>query len=357
MQKCKPTPRMTGKMKQHYHPLRFWLAALTSLTTLILIFAGGVVTSKNVGLSVPDWPTSYGYHMWGMPFSMWKGGVLYEHLHRVIASVAGCMVLVLTGWLLFSEKRTWVRRVSLGCLVTVVLQGILGGMTVLLALPTAISVLHAILAQLFLCLTIILAYGLSREGCNRSTADTHTAPSQAFTRATIVMLVLVLAQLALAAYMRHDMKHKGGVAIPDFPKVAGHWIPSLNDEATAWVNTWRSEAVWEHGAKFELSEPVETYQLHVHVTHRCVAVLILGALVWLTREAVRSFPRSHRVLITLRVVGGLLLVEIVLGMFTVWSSKGELITSLHVVTGAALLGCLVLVAMRAFTPVPGVTST
>ncbi|NQU38325.1 MAG: COX15/CtaA family protein [Lentisphaerae bacterium] len=333
-----------------YHIGRASLAILTCFTTLILIFAGGVVTSKNVGLSVPDWPTSYGYHMWGMPFSMWKGGVLYEHLHRVIASAAGCLILILTTWLIFSEPRRWVRSTAIACFGTVVIQGILGGMTVLLALPTCVSVLHAILAQVFLCLTVALAFSLSREGCRTADPALRTPPTRSFKRAAIVTICLVFTQLALAAYMRHDMKQQGGVAIPDFPRVAGRLVPRLNAEGVAWVNAWRSEAVWEHGAKFELSQPVQAYQMHTHFTHRCMALLILVSLFWMTKAAIQHYPRKHGVILTLRGVGALLVVEIVLGMFSVWSNKGELITSLHVVTGAALLASLVLVAMRAFSP-------
>ena len=334
---------------QAYHLGRAAFALLTCLATLVLIFAGGVVTSKNVGLSVPDWPTSYGYHMWNMPFSMWKGGVLYEHLHRVIASATGCLVLSLTIWLQLTEKRKWVRLLSIACLASVVLQGVLGGMTVLLSLPTTVSVLHAILAQLFLCLTVALAYSLSRQGC-KSPAAHQRLHSRHFIVAAALVAILVLGQLALAAFMRHDMKHQGGVAIPDFPRVAGSLMPKLNSESLAWVNDWREQAVWEHGSTFELQSPIKAYQMHTHFTHRCMAGLIVVALGYLTVAARRNYSGPHPVMITLRIVGGILIVEVLLGMLTVWSNKGELITSLHVVTGAALLASLVLAGMQAFSP-------
>src|SRR5438876_2888299 len=132
-------------------------AVFTACTTVLLIFVGGLVTSTESGLSVPDWPTTYGWNMFTFPFSKWVGGIVYEHSHRLVASFVGFLTVILAVWTWLKEKRAWVRWLSLAALGAVILQGILGGLTVLYLLPTSISMTHACLAQTFFCLTIALA--------------------------------------------------------------------------------------------------------------------------------------------------------------------------------------------------------
>src|SRR2546423_3707977 len=125
--------------------------------TVLLVLAGSLVTSTASGLSVPDWPTSYGWSMFTFPPSKWVGGILYEHSHRLIASTFGFLTIVLAVWLWISEPRRWLRRLGLAALGAVVAQGVLGGITVLLFLPAIISTAHAGLAEIFLCLTVAIA--------------------------------------------------------------------------------------------------------------------------------------------------------------------------------------------------------
>src|SRR5918911_2081147 len=66
----------------------------TAFATLLLICSGGMVTSKNVGLAVPDWPTTFGYNMFLFPVSKWIGGILFEHVHRLVASTVGILTIV-----------------------------------------------------------------------------------------------------------------------------------------------------------------------------------------------------------------------------------------------------------------------
>lgn len=122
--------------------------------TFVLILAGALVTSNGAGLAVPDWPLSFGrLHP---PMGM-IGGVFYEHGHRMIASTVGFLVIVLNIYLWRSEPRRWVRRLGLIALGAVVLQGVLGGMTVLFQLPLPVSTAHATLAQIFFCLMVSLS--------------------------------------------------------------------------------------------------------------------------------------------------------------------------------------------------------
>ena len=143
------------------------LSKLLVISTLLLIFAGALVKSHEVGLSVPDWPTSYGYQMFAFPLTDMIGGIFYEHGHRLIATIVGLMTLVLTFTIYYTDHRLWFKKTAFFALGLVIIQGLFGGLTVLLFLPTPVSVIHAILAQTFLIVTILISYGLSKERANR----------------------------------------------------------------------------------------------------------------------------------------------------------------------------------------------
>jgi cytochrome c oxidase assembly protein subunit 15 len=144
-----------------------WLhryANLVAAATLLLIAAGGMVTSTGSGLAVPDWPNTYGWFMFSFPMEKWVGGIFYEHGHRLIASAVGFLTIVLAVWVWRVDPRRWVRWLAVGALGAVVLQGLLGGLTVLLLLPAPVSIGHAGLAQLFFCLTVSLSVFTSCGG-------------------------------------------------------------------------------------------------------------------------------------------------------------------------------------------------
>src|ERR687884_693960 len=102
----------------------------TACCTACLIFIGGLVTSTESGLSVPDWPTTYGWNMFTFPYSKWVGGIFFEHGHRLMASFVGFLTVVLTIWMWIKEQRPWVRWLSTAALAAVILQGVVGGLTV-----------------------------------------------------------------------------------------------------------------------------------------------------------------------------------------------------------------------------------
>jgi len=170
--------------------------------TLCLLVAGGLVTSYEAGLSVPDWPLSYGQLMPPM-----IGGVFYEHGHRMIASFVGLLTIVLAVWLWRREPRAWVRRLGAAALSAVVLQGLLGGVTVLFLLPVAVSVGHACLAQLFFCMVVALAW-VTSPGWRRRRAEYERAAETEDERPSLRRLALaanaaIFVQLALGAALRH----------------------------------------------------------------------------------------------------------------------------------------------------------
>ena len=148
-------------MASAYSP---WLHGYTVLLTvciLILICSGGMVTSKGAGLAVPDWPNSYGYSMFAFPVSRWVGGVLLEHTHRLAASTVGFLTIILAVWLTAAEPRRWVRNLGYAALGAVILQGLLGGLRVVLVADW-IGIFHACLAQAFFALAAFIALTESR---------------------------------------------------------------------------------------------------------------------------------------------------------------------------------------------------
>lgn len=194
-----------------------WLhryAVLLAVCTLFLVVAGASVTSKQAGLSVPDWPLSYGQVMPEM-----SGGVFYEHGHRMVASTVGLMTIVLAIWLWRRDDRRWMRILGLVAVAAVVVQGLLGGLTVLLMLPKAVSIAHACLAQLFFSLTVAIAVFTSpswREG-PLYVDDSGWPPLRVL---AIVAALIVLTQIALGAGYRHS-------AFGIMPHVIGAMVVAL----------------------------------------------------------------------------------------------------------------------------------
>src|SRR5258706_3900189 len=100
---------MSRTIKYNHWLHRF--AVVTAVATLLLICVGGVVTSKGVGMSVPDWPTTYGYNMFFFPISEWVRGIFYEHSHRLMASAVRFLNVILALLLCFHEEPRWVTSV------------------------------------------------------------------------------------------------------------------------------------------------------------------------------------------------------------------------------------------------------
>jgi len=172
-------------------------AVVTAVATFVLLIAGGLVTSTDSGLAVPDWPLSYG--MWFPPM---VGGIRYEHGHRMVAGAVGLMILGLAVWLARVEPRRWVRRLGVAALAGVVAQALLGGLTVLLLLPPAVSIAHAVLGQTVFVLVVGLAWCTSRSWSDQPPRrDDGRRPS---VRALGMATAAVAAgQLLLGAVIRH----------------------------------------------------------------------------------------------------------------------------------------------------------
>ncbi len=178
-----------------------WLhryAVLTAAATFCLIIAGALVTSHEAGLAVPDWPLSYGQLLPPM-----VGNIFWEHGHRMVATFVGLLTIGLAVWLWRSEPRRWVRRLGWAALGAVVLQGVLGGITVLFLLPRPVSIAHASVAQLFFCLTVSLALFTS-AGWQQEYSRRRESSEPSLRRLAAATTAAVFAQLILGAAYRHN---------------------------------------------------------------------------------------------------------------------------------------------------------
>jgi heme a synthase len=287
-------------------------AQFVAACTVLLLLAGSLVTSTGSGLSVPDWPTTYGWNMFTFPPSKWVGGILYEHGHRLIASSVGLLTIVLAAWLWRADPRRWMKRLGIAALAAVILQGVLGGLTVLFFLPAAISTAHAGLAEIFFCLTVAIASFTSP----RWTRGEDRVDDPMLRRLSTTTAVLIFVQILVGALMRHT---DAGLAIPDFPWMFGGVVP----------DHWSS-------------------RIAVHFAHRVGALVVTltvfatSAHIWYHHRASTRFTRPAGI------IAALVLVQVTLGALTVLTRRDVWINSVHLVVGALVLATSIVIALRAW---------
>ena len=291
-------------------PASAWLhrfAVFVAVCTGLLVFAGGLVTSTDSGLSVPDWPLSY-----GTLFPPMVGNVRFEHGHRMVATFVGMLTIALAIWLQRRDPRPSVRRLGWLALGAVVAQGLLGGLTVLLLLPTSISVAHACLGQTFFCLVVAIAL-VTSPGWRRLTRS--PIPSvQPLRNLAVATTALVFVQLVIGAWMRHS---GAGLAIPDFPLVFGGILP-----------------------------PFDVPGVTIHFAHRAVGTLVAVAALIQAAFALRRY-RAHAAIARPAVLlGVLVVVQVLLGAMTIWSRKAPIPTTFHVLGGAIILATSLVLTIR-----------
>ncbi len=293
-------------------------AWFTAGATVLLICSGGMVTSKNAGLSVPDWPTTFGYNMFFFPFSKWVGGIFFEHTHRLIASVIGLLTVFLAGWLWRSDVSGWVKTLGWISLGAVVLQGILGGLRVTL-LKDQIGIFHACLAQAFLGLLVVIALSISPIWRRMVPA---LMPVRALATFDLVITCLIYGQLALGATMRHQHRD---LAIIDFPLAYGQIIPATGPATIAKINRARDAQA--------LSD-VTAGQIWLQMAHRFLAAIIGVAIAtfWFLVRRSKGLPSFLHKLANAWL--GLVILQIVLGGWTILSNKAADIATAHVAVGA-----------------------
>jgi cytochrome c oxidase assembly protein subunit 15 len=348
------------------NPWLYWFAVLTALATLALIGIGGLVTSHEAGMSVPDWPTTYGYNMFLFPINKWLGGIFYEHSHRLLASLVGLMTTVLAVWLWLKDSRPWMAWLGVIAFLLVVAQGVLGGLRVTMHMDS-LGIYHATIAQLFFVLTCAIALFTSRwwmELKRRSparreenSADKQAVPETGAPLRELVLFttILIFVQLIIAAAMRHQ---HAGLAISDFPLAHGGLWPDTSAEAVANYNAQR--------VSINAENPITAFQIELQMAHRVVALAILiltVACAWLAQRWSSRFSVSGegdnpapggielqpRALVHLsRLWLALILFQVGLGAATIWTNKAADVATAHVLVGALALAVGALWCVIAF---------
>ena len=301
-------------------------AVVLACATFPLLWVGGLVTTTDAGMAVPDWPTTYGYNMFLYPWTTWLTGpwdLFVEHGHRLLASAVGVLTIGLLVVLWRCDSRWWIRGLGVAALALVIFQGVLGGMRVLLDERT-LAMLHGCTGPLFFGLTVALVVFTSRSW--RDADAPVVSPASAIVRwLAVATCVLTYLQLMLGAVVRH-------VPVDGGP---------------------------------------HTFALAVrfHLAMAAVLAIHIALVVWLVRRNFRQVTALNRLALLL---ASLMLLQVGLGMAT-WVVKFAVpaaivhrwpdaaitvqaggwwqthIITAHVAVGSALLGtslALALVAMR-----------
>lgn len=184
-----------------WNPWPHRLAALTAAATFVLILVGGVVTNTGAGMAVPDWPTTFGHNMFAYPWSEMVGGVLYEHTHRLLGSLVGSMVLTLVVVLWAVEPRGWVRGLGIAALVAVVIQGVLGGLRVVLA-KDVLAIVHGGFAHAFFGLVAAIALFTS-PSWRVAVPVAHSTSAFGLRRLAVATTAGLYAQIVLGTLVTH----------------------------------------------------------------------------------------------------------------------------------------------------------
>ncbi len=303
-----------------YKPGLAWFAALGSAWVLVLVALGAFTTTIGAGMAFPDWPLSNG----SVNPTGWLDNLAMfaEHSHRLSGTTMGLITIVLAVWLHRTEERAWLRKLGWWALVIVISQGVLGGTRVLLdrvavpgfemSLGQMLRIPHGIFAQVYVCVLFAIAAGLSRNWIEHN-GGFRSAPSARIRRLGWWCVALLLAQLTIAATMRHNY---AGMAIPTFPF-------STPDGAVL-------PATWDDRVALQFAHRVMAAVLGV-------AVLAYGHFLWRERSASALIRGSSFVL------AGLIFLQILLGAEIIWTARSVYVTTGHVLAGVLTLATTFLV--------------
>jgi heme a synthase len=175
-------------------------AVFVACATLVVITAGALVTSNDAGLSVPDWPTSFGYLIKVPSF---VGGIRYEWTHRMLAGSLLTLTLSIAIWTLIAEPRRWLRWLAIGAFCTVIAQAVLGGLTVLFFQPPAVSTAHATVAQTFFCIAVAIALFTGRRWVEEEPRVEFDQRRPSLFTLTLLSIFVLYVQLILGGMFRH----------------------------------------------------------------------------------------------------------------------------------------------------------
>jgi heme a synthase len=306
-----------GRMDSSFSPWPHRLAVILAGATLPLLFVGGLVTSKGAGLAVPDWPTTFGYNMFLYPWSKMVGDIFYEHSHRLAASAVGLLTIALALVLWLRERQGWLRWLGVMALLLVIVQGVIGGLRVVL-LEHALAIVHAALAQAFFALTVSLAIFTSREWNRGSSA----APNPPFV----------------------PLWQRGKEG--DFALFDGGRLARLCAITTGliYVQGVFGAVVRHTGERLD--------------AHLFLAVLVLLHVIFILLRVMKFHGDRPKITRPARLLGALLLFQLALGLVSYFGKFTSMLglapeilvilTTTHLVTGALMLATSLLLTLRAY---------
>lgn len=294
--------------------------AFAFFATLLPLYAGGFTTTIGAGMVFPDWPFSNG--SLNPPGWTTDQAMAAEHGHRLLAATSGLLMIVLAVWMFLRESRGWLRRMAYLALGLVVLQGVLGGLRVLLVSVDLANV-HGVLGQIYLGTVVAVAVGSSRwwQNLPRSFPETEDRVAwRAQRRWGMVLTGLLVGQLVIGSIVRH---RGAGLAIPYFP--ASTQSGGLLPDAWNWA-------------------------VAIHFAHRAMAVLITIVLIVWAWRLLRSRHATTMMRGLTWTAVALLVLQVGLGAEIIWSLRAPFQTTLHVLNGALLLSTVWAVTFAHFRP-------
>jgi cytochrome c oxidase assembly protein subunit 15 len=282
-------------MSTPYNRAHHNFAVVVACFVFLLIVAGALVTSNEAGLSVPDWPTSFG-SLYRIPPRV--GGVKFEHGHRMLAEWIGLLTIGLAVWTQRVDKRRWTRVLAWSALGTVIAQGILGGLTVLFYLPPAISTAHATLAQTFFCIMVSIAFFTSKSWVQMPTPVVRMDARPRLTTIAMLTVAAVWLQLIMGAAFRHSgirlLPHIIGAAVvfcmvnwlavatlkrhratPQLARPATFLLALLMVQVTLGLASYITRVLWSQGVSAPLTSMVVATVAHV----ACGALVLVTSVI------------------------------------------------------------------------------
>jgi cytochrome c oxidase assembly protein subunit 15 len=316
-----------------------WFAVATAVATFLLLGAGGLVTSHEAGMSVPDWPNSYGYNMFAFPVSKWTGGIFYEHTHRLWASVVGLMTTILAVWVCLKDSRKWMKWLGVIAFLLVVAQGVLGGLRVTMKMDS-LGIFHGVIAQTFfvlMCAIVLFTSRfwkiLGRDALPRVPNLSDEAAQQrsptvprGLRSHVLFVTILIFLQLIIGATMRHQ---HAGLSISDFPLAHGKIWPDTSPDAIARYNQERIEATNVN--------PITAFQVILQMVHRIVALIIFVGVATAVGLSVKRLGKKDSLTKLAILWLALIILQIALGIATIWTNKAADVATAHVLVGALSL--------------------
>jgi cytochrome c oxidase assembly protein subunit 15 len=268
---------------------------------LVVITAGALVTSNDAGLSVPDWPTSFGYLVKVPHF---VGGIRYEWSHRMVAGTLVSLTLAIAIWTLLVERRRWLRWLAVGAFCTVIAQAVLGGLTVLFFQPPAVSTAHATMAQTFFCIAVAIALFTGRKWVEEQPRVEFDSHRPSLFTLTLLSIFVLYVQLILGGMFRHH-----GMS---------WWPHVLNAVVVSFVLAWTAVRALSVYSQIEAVRRPAIVMLSLLITQLCLGfAAFLTRVAWGTNAAQPELPMVVATVAHVA-VGALLLATTVVLSIQVW---------------------------------------